>query len=187
VLEELNRVASLGVTISIPFWNADHARAIEPYVATPVRRIRTVEKLAARGIAVNVNVAPIIPGLNDEDIGNVLEAAARAGARSAAMVLLRLPGPVRDVFERRLRAALPLRAERILARIRETRAGSMYDARFGTRMTGQGEYAMAIGALFERTAKRVGLRTCRTADDRSESEPRTFERPHAPRGQLKLF
>jgi DNA repair photolyase len=187
VLVELHRVARLAVTVSVPFWNVEHARAIEPYVATPERRMRAVERLAAQGLAVNVNVAPIIPGLNDEDVGDVLQAAASAGARSASYILLRLPGPVREVFEQRLRAALPLRAERVLARVRETRAGRLSDPRFGARMRGEGQYAEAIGALFRATARRHGLATYDPEAEPAAPEPTTFTRPSAPRAQLGLF
>src|SRR5678816_2252652 len=68
VLCELARVASAFVTVSIPFWDPERARAIEPYVATPARRLRVIETLARAGLGVGVNVAPIIPGLNDQDI-----------------------------------------------------------------------------------------------------------------------
>ncbi len=156
-LEELAAVAATHVTISIPFWDAEKARAIEPYVATPARRVRIIETLARRGISTGVNVAPIIPGLNDEDMPKILAAAAQAGARSAGFVLLRLPGSVKQVFQQRLRAALPLSADRILHRIRETRGGELYDSRFGTRGRGEGCYAATIEALFRTTARRVGL------------------------------
>ena len=126
-------VARVRVMVSIPFWNEAKARAIEPFVATPKRRVHAIEKLAKRGVPVGVMVAPVIPGLNDEDMGDVLKAATRRGRAWAGWVLLRLPGPVRPVFEERLRAALPLRAERVLRRVRETRGGNMYDARFGVR------------------------------------------------------
>ena len=89
---------------------------MEPYVATPQRRMRTIERLAARGIRVGVMTAPVIPGLGDEELGRVLHAAKEAGAIFAGYVLLRLPGAVKDVFEDRLRATLPLRAERVLRR-----------------------------------------------------------------------
>src|SRR5207253_116313 len=108
VLEALARGPGVHVTVSVPFWDPDRARAIEPYVATPQRRLRTIETLARRGIPVGVNVAPIIPGLNDEDIPRILAAARDAGATSAGFVLLRLPGSVKAVFEQRLRTALPL-------------------------------------------------------------------------------
>ena len=159
VLIALATAASVHVTISIPIWDVEKARAIEPYVATPLRRLHIIEKLAAAGLSVGVNVAPIIPGLNDQDIPRVLTAAREAGAQSAGFVLLRLPGSVKDVFTERLRAHLPLQAERVLHRIRETRGGELYDSRFGVRGRGEGTYALAIKTLFAATAARLGLRT----------------------------
>jgi DNA repair photolyase len=186
VLVELSKVAHLHVVISIPFWDREKARAIEPYVATPERRMHVVEKLSAAGLSVGVNVAPIIPGLNDEDIGDVLKAARDAGARSAGWVLLRLPGSVKQVFEERLRAALPLRADKVMNRVRETRGGELYRAEFGVRGRGEGNYAETIAALFTGTARRLGLTV--SADTEREI-PATFERPAraGKSGQLSLF
>jgi len=158
VLQAVARVASVHVIVSIPFWDPAKARAIEPYVATPARRIRAIRALADAGISVGVNVAPIIPGLNDAEIPSVLSAAREAGATSAGYVLLRLPGPVAQVFEERVRAAMPLGADRILHRIRETRGGALYDARFGVRGRGEGSYAETIRSLFQVTSRRLGLR-----------------------------
>jgi DNA repair photolyase len=207
VLERLHDRAQLGVTLSVPVWDAATARAIEPGVATPARRIESVRRLAARGIAVGVNVAPIIPGLNDRDIPAVLEAAAGAGATSAAFIMLRLPGNVKQVFFERLGRALPLAAERVLARTREMRGGRLNDPRFGSRMRGEGQYAAAIEALFEKTAARFGLahrvamptengsaskraKRGRGAEGRNPDETddrTTFTRPTDPGGQLRLF
>jgi DNA repair photolyase len=181
ILQELSRVAHVGISVSVPFWDEAKARAIEPFVTTPARRIRVIERIARAGLRVGVMVAPIIPGLNDEDVGDVLRAARDAGASWAGSVLLRLPGPVKEVFEERLRASLPLRAERVIRRIRETRGGKMYDARFGVRGKGEGPYAQAIQSLFEQTAKNLGLETRPFAH---HDAPTTFRRP---RGQLGLF
>ena len=178
VLQDLAGAARVSVNVSIAFWDEARARALEPFVTTPARRMRIVERLARAGVRVGVMVAPIIPGLNDEDIGDILRAARDAGA---GCVLLRLPGPVKEVFEDRLRAALPLRAERVLGRIRGTRGGKLYDSRFGTRGTGEGPYAEAIQALFEQTAQKLGLARHSFAAD---EEATTFRRP---RGQLGLF
>src|SRR5437868_7656412 len=112
VLRKLNEVARLGVSVSIPIWDREHAHAVEPYVATPQRRMTTIARLAQAGIDVGVNIAPIIPGLSDADVPQILEAAHAAGAKRAGYVFLRLPGSVAQVFEQRIREALPLRAER---------------------------------------------------------------------------
>ncbi len=158
VLQEIARVASAHVTVSVPLWDPERARAVEPYVATPQRRMRIVRAMADAGISVSVNVAPIIPGLGDEEIPKILTAARDAGATGAGYVLLRLPGPVAQVFEERMRAAMPLRVDRIMHRIRETRGGQVYDSRFGVRGRGEGEYAATIRSLFLATAYRLGLR-----------------------------
>lgn len=183
VLQQLVKDAHVRVRVSIPFWDPDCARAIEPYVSTPKRRMQTVSALAKAGIPVGVNIAPIIPGLSDEDVPRILQAAKDAGAYSAAYVLLRLPGHVKEVFEERLREKLPLRAERVLHRIRETRGGKLYDSRFGHRGRGTGLYADTIDALFETTSRRLGLDTGCFPSDLA----RTFKRPTGRDGQLGLF
>jgi len=183
VLQALAKVADVGVTVSIPLWDREHAHAVEPHVASPQRRMQIVERLAAAGLDVGVNVAPMIPGLGDEDIARILEAAAAAGARRAGFVFLRLPGSVAPVFEQRLREKLPLRAERVLARVREARGGKLYDSRWAVRGRGEGRYAEAARALFESTARRAGLATgCMGGDDST-----TFRRPDRPGRQLPLL
>ncbi len=183
VLVRLAAVARVGVSLSVPLWDPDKARAIEPFVATPQRRIKTIERLVAAGIDVGVNVAPVIPGLGDEDIAEILTAAAAAGARRAGFVFLRLPGPVASVFQERIHARLPLRAERILARVREARGGKLNDARFGKRMEGEGPYADAAYALFATTCKKLGLNEHHGPPEARES---TFARPPRAGDQMKL-
>jgi DNA repair photolyase len=183
VLVRLAAVARVGVSVSIPLWDPDKARAIEPFVATPQRRVKTIERLAAAGIDVGVNVAPVIPGLGDEDIAEILTAAAAAGAKRAGFIFLRLPGPVAAVFQERIHARLPLRAERILARVREARGGKLNDARFGKRMEGEGPYADAAYALFAATCKKLGLNEHHGPP--TVREP-TFARPPRAGDQMKL-
>jgi DNA repair photolyase len=180
VLTELAAVASVYINVSVGFWDEAKARAIEPFVTTPARRVRIIERLAQAGLDVGVLVAPIIPGLNDEDIAHVLEAARAAGAKRAGRTLLRLPGSVKEVFTERLQAALPLRADRVIRRIRETRGGAMSDSRFGVRTRGEGEYAEAVGALFTQTARRLGF-------DEEEMLGEARETFRRPTGQLALF
>ena len=140
------------------------------------------EKLAAAGLNVSVMVAPIIPGVSDEGMAEVLEAARDAGATSAGYVLLRLPGAVKDVFEARVRAALPLRADKILHRVRETRGGALYDSRYGVRGRGEGPYAQMINQVFHSCVRRLGL-----VQPRWPARPDTFRRPEKVTPQLSLF
>lgn len=181
LLRELDRVARCRVSVSIPFWNPETAKAMEPFVTSPQRRMKIVETLAKAGVPVGVSVSPIVPGLNDEDIGEVLAAAEAAGARHAFYVLLRLPGAVKEVFETSLRQKLPLRAEKVLRRLREAHGGKLYESSFGTRGRGEGVYADTIRTLFDKLAKRHGLRhdEMRELDAHDEKgEPTTtFERP----------
>lgn len=175
LLRDLDARTSLRVTISVPFWNDEHARKIEPYVAKPRRRILTIERLAAAGLDVGVNIGPMIPGLSDEDVPSILQAAAEAGARRAGLIFLRLPESVASVFEERVREAFPDRADKILNRIRDARGGKLNDARFGHRMRGEGHHARSVDALFQATARRLGLRTSVIPVD--DDGPTTFRRP----------
>jgi DNA repair photolyase len=184
LLVRLNAEAAVGVSVSIPFWNVESARKMEPFVTTPVRRMKTVERLAAAGIPVTVNIAPLILGLGDRDVPSILEAAAAAGARGASLIPLRLPGAVKEVFTERLRTGFPLAAEKVLRRTREMRGGKLYDSRFGARMSGEGEFYQTVERLFHQTCARLGL-------NRHEGHRRevtnTFRRPTDKGGQLRLF
>jgi len=179
LLTDLAAHAHAGVTLSIPFLDPAIARAMEPYAPPPSRRIEAVRRLAAAGLNVSVNIAPVIPGLNDREIIPILEAVHAAGATGAAMVPLRLPGSVAEVFTERLRSALPLAAEKILTRVREMRGGKLNDPSFGGRMQGSGRYIETVTELFDITVRRLGL-------EPREPSPRasTFRRPGP---QLDLF
>jgi len=182
--------ARFGISVSLAFCDNATARAIEPWTPSPDRRFKLIETLARAGVPVGVMCAPIIPGINDSQMVTVLERAAAAGAQWAGWVLLRLPGAVKQVFEDRVRGAMPLAADKILHRIRQTRGGDkLYDARFGVRGRGEGPYAETIRMMFDATILRLGLGT-RNRDQSMFSEPEaatTFRRPGKPTPQLSLF
>ncbi len=185
---ELERVAGIYVTVSLA-WGpskeaAELARQIEPWAAAPRRRLQVIETLAKAGVPVGVMLAPVIPGLNDDQIPSLLEAARDAGATYAGWTMLRLPGAVKQVFEERLRIARPLAADKVLHRIRGVRGGEkLSDARFHTRGSGEGVYAELIAQVFETTARRLGL----WDDGETPERPSTFRRPPKQGPQLSLF
>ena len=89
--------------------------------------------------------------------GSGAAAAAEAGARAASFVLLRLPLAVRPVFLEWLERTEPLKYQRIVARIRDTRGGELNDGRYGKRMRGEGLFAGLIAQRFAKAVARLGL------------------------------
>jgi DNA repair photolyase len=146
------------VGISITTLDPALQRVMEPRTSTPARRLAAIQALARTGVPVAVMAAPMIPGLNDHELPAILEAAARAGARYAGFVPLRLPLGVAGLFEQWLQAHFPERAAKVLGRVRAMRGGRLNDARFGSRMRGHGAYAEQIRALFHAACRRAGLR-----------------------------
>jgi DNA repair photolyase len=157
LLSELARFHAVHVFLSVTTLNADLARRLEPRASTPEGRLTAIRELSSAGIPVGVMVAPIIPGLTDHEIPAILEAAADAGARYAAHVLLRLPFAVKDLFEHWLRCLMPDKADKVLSRIRSIRGGRLNDSQFGRRMRGEGALAQVIQDQFELYRRRFGL------------------------------
>ncbi|MDH5672173.1 MAG: radical SAM protein [Myxococcales bacterium] len=183
LLVELSRRARLRVFISIAFADDRLRAAIEPGAPSVERRFEALSALSEAGIETGVAVAPLIVGLGDDQAAAVLERAAAAGARHCFRIALRLPAEVAEVFETRLREALPARAEAVLNAQREIRGGGLNQAGFGQRMQGSGPRWRAVEDLFDLSARRFGLRV--SAMEGAEPEQTTsFRRP---RGQLSLF
>ncbi|MCW8087031.1 PA0069 family radical SAM protein [Sabulicella glaciei] len=159
-LDILSRLAKrnlVRVYLSVTTLDARLARAMEPRAASPVRRLQALRALSAAGVPTAVLAAPMIPGLNDAELERILEAARDAGARSAGYVLLRLPHELRQIFEEWLAEHYPDRASRVLALVRQTRGGALYDSRWGQRQTGTGPYADLLRQRFHVAASRLGL------------------------------
>lgn len=157
ILREMSRHNVVDVSVSVTSLDAALARTLEPRTSSPDARLRAIRELNDAGIPVRVMVAPIIPGLNDSEIPQILAAAADAGARSAGTVLLRLPLAVRPVFLDWLQQHAPSKAARVESAIRATRSGKLNDANFGSRMKGSGPLAEQIKQSFKVFARKVGL------------------------------
>jgi DNA repair photolyase len=183
LLREMAARRQVLVFISITTLDNALARILEPRASAPARRLAAVRALAEAGVWVGVNVAPIIPFINEPEIERILAAAAQAGARSAHWTVVRLPWEVNPLFQHWLAEHFPDRAERVMARIRDMRGGKDYDASFADRMKGRGAWAALIGQRVEKGAARCGLVRSTPALDYS-----AFRRPAAGDGpQAELF
>jgi len=180
LLEPMAREGLAQVFVSIGTLDGEIARTLEPRAAAPYRRLETVRRVSARGVPCGVLVAPVIPFLNDKDMETVLEAVADAGAKMAGYTLLRLPWEVKGLFKNWLEQHAPLKAARIMARIRDMRGGRENDPEFGSRMKGEGQYAELLRERFRVACKRLGL----NADKRFRLDAGKFRRPQAPQGAL---
>lgn len=181
LLEQLARHDAAIVHVSIPFLDESIARTVEPGASAIAQRFKTLRLLSDAGIETGVSVSPLIPGLNDSSIPEILKRAADAGASRAFMTLLRLPREVAPVFEERLRREFPDRADKVMNAIREMRGGKVNRAGFGERMTGEGARWEAIRALFKLHCHKNGFVVGERRDARPESP---FRRPNA---QMGLF
>ena len=157
LLQELARYQAVAVHLSVTTLDRELARRLEPRTSSPAQRLRAIESLAAAGIPVGVLVAPVIPALTDHEIPRILEAAARAGARAAAMQLLRLPLAVTPLFTQWLEREEPGRKENVLQRMRSMHDGKLSDSRFGTRMQGEGILAEQISQMFRVACRKASL------------------------------
>lgn len=174
------------VYLSITTLNNSLARTMEPRAATPARRLEALAALAAAGVPAGVMVAPVIPGLNDHEIEWIIAAAADAGARSAAHILLRLPHEVRELFSQWLETHFPDRAAKVLHLLADMRGGKLNDPRFGHRMRGHGPYAALIARRVALACRRHGLNRPERADGNDRPQPAAVPR-HQPSRQLSLF
>jgi len=163
VLRDLDLLAPMAkmnlaaVFLSITTLDRGLARTMEPRAAAPHRRLETIRALSEAGVPVGVLASPMIPGLNDQELERILEAAASAGARTAGYILLRLPHEVKEIFSEWLATHYPLRAGHVLSLVRQTHGGELYESEFGTRMKGSGPYAEILKRRFETACRRFGL------------------------------
>ncbi len=179
LLAQLARNAAVAVYFTIPFDDYETARAVEPFAPSPDARFRAMAELAGAGIPVGIGIAPVILSLNDSHIPTLLKRARDAGAKSAFMTMLRLPGSVAPYFETKLRERMPTKADRILNRLREARGGKLNSSEFGERMRGHSEQWRVVKRMFDLHCKRLGFNKEETEKEGAGMRPSTFRRPSA--------
>ena len=90
--------AEIGLNISIGTLDTDVWRLLEPGTPPPRGRLEAVRKLNAAGISCGVLIAPVVPGLSDDDehLEEIARACKDAGATSVHAIALHLRPKIRE-------------------------------------------------------------------------------------------
>jgi len=182
LLSDMSNQNLCRVMLSVTTLDENLKRTLEPRAPSATARLKAIAALKEAGVPVGVLAAPMIPAVNDHELEQILAAAARAGARSAGFIVLRLPNELKDLFQDWLRTHLPLRADHVLSRIRAMRAGRLNDSRFDTRFKGVGVEAELLQKRFEVVCRRLKLNGSRS----HELDCTLFRVPPRLQGQLRL-
>lgn len=180
LLSKMAKKNVIKVVISITTLDKKITDTMEPRTSRPNRRLKAVKELSDAGIPVHVNIAPLIPGLTDDELVPIMEASAEAGASSVAIVPLRLPFAVKDLFVKWLEDHYPDRKDKVLNRIKNMKDGNLNRADFWERFKIEGPYGDQIRQLLKIHTKRLGLN-----ENIKPLETKHFRRPET--DQLRLF
>lgn len=148
ILSKLAEHNLVHVMVSVTGTDEAVRRILEPRTATYRQRIAVIETLSKYKIPCGVMMAPVIPGINSQEIPSVIEQAGNAGAGAAGMTIVRLNGAIGDIFKDWLYKNFPDRADKVWHQICECHGGQVNDTRFGVRMRGEGKIAESISQLF---------------------------------------
>lgn len=157
ILTKLARHDLVAVGMSVTSMDHKLSRFMEPRASTPSRRLEALKLLSEAGIPTRIMAAPMIPAVNDHELERILDAGKAQGADAASMILLRLPGEVRDIFREWLLKTYPDKVRHVMNLVRDTRGGRDNDPRFGSRFKGEGPYALLMQQRFEKAIIRLGL------------------------------
>ena len=183
LLADMARRNLVRVFVSVTSLDNKLASKLEPRASAPHRRIEAIRTLSNAGVPCGVLVAPIIPMLTDKWLEAIVERATDAGALAAGYTMLRLPYELKDLMREWLQQHFPERAEHVMSLVRQIRGGKENDARFGSRMRGEGNFAELIRQRFHLATKKFGLtRAWETVLHTSHFIP-----PRKPTPQAELF
>lgn len=178
VLKKLAELRLVHVYFSINHLDTDLKSLLEPRTATADKKLKLISTFTDMGIPVGIMVAPIIPGINNQDISTIIEKSAAAGALSAGYTVVRLNGQVKEVFEDWLTKNYPDRKAKVIHQIESLHGGKVNDTEWGRRIKGEGPIAELIRGIFTQARKKH-----LTGRSMPEFDLQAFR----PTGQLNIF
>lgn len=153
ILQEMAKLKLVHVMVSITSLREDLRLKMEPRTVTAKNRLKVIEQLNQAGIPSGIMAAPIIPGLNSDEMPALIEAAANHGADSAGYTIVRLNGSIAELFKDWIHKNFPDRSEKVLHHIQDAHGGQLNDSRYGKRMSGEGNMIKSINQLFNMAVK----------------------------------
>ena len=157
ILSDMAKRHLAKVAVTITTLSINLKQILEPRASSPKARLNIIHKFSQAGIPVRIMAAPMIPMINDIELEKILKSAQEAGALYAGYTLIRLPYEVKDLFKEWLAQHFPERANHVMSLIKQMSGGKEYDATFGKRMRGEGEFANLLATRFRLACKRFKL------------------------------
>lgn len=179
ILQEMAKKNLVSALVSITSLDEDLRRVMEPRTTTASQRFRVIKELSDAGVRMGVMLGPMIPGLNEHDMHNIIKRASENGATFSAYTFIRLNGAIKLLFHDWLYKNFPDRADKVWHMIEASHDGKVNDSRFGVRMRGEGNIAEMVSMQYRKYTNKYGLN-----HERLELDCSRFRRPGE---QGKLF
>lgn len=179
LLAEMGKKNLVSILVSITTLNEDLRRVMEPRTTTGKQRLKLVEEMSKAGVKMGVMLGPMIPGLNDHEMHNIIKAAGNAGASFSAYTFIRLNGAIKLLFHDWLYKNFADRADKVWHMIEDSHGGKVNDSEWGRRMKGSGNLAEMVSMQYKKYTHKYGLN-----HERLELDCSQFRRPGE---QGKLF
>ncbi|SCG52606.1 intein-containing Rv2578c family radical SAM protein [Micromonospora humi] len=160
LLRQAAEVTAVGLSYSVGFVDETLWRLAEPGTPSPRRRLDAVRRLADAGFPVGVLMAPILPGLSDdeESIDTTVAAIAASGAADVTPLALHLRPGAREWYARWLAREFP----HLVPRYRRLYRSGAYAPQV---------YQREVTARVRMAARRHGLHRGEVGDNRRLSDP----------------
>jgi DNA repair photolyase len=128
ILQDMASRRLVSVLVSITSFNEDLRRVMEPRTTTGKQRLKLIEEMSKAGVRMGVMLGPMIPGLNDHEMHDILKAASDVGATFSAYTFIRLNGAIKLLFHDWLYKNFPDRADKVWHMIEASHGGKVNDS-----------------------------------------------------------
>lgn len=179
LLQEMAGKNLVSILVSITSFNEDLRRVMEPRTTTGRQRLKLIEEMSKAGVRMGVMLGPMIPGLNDHEMHDIIKAGSEAGAQFSAYTFIRLNGAIKLLFHDWIYKNFPDRADKVWHMIEDSHDGKVNDSDYGRRMRGSGNIAEMIAMQYRKYTTKYCLN-----HERLELDCSRFKRPG---DQMRLF